>query len=54
MEPPIPKDYPLLKAPNTVLAPHVGFATEEAMVRRAHITFNNIAKWLEGKPENLV
>lgn len=54
MEPPIPEDYSLLKAPNTVLAPHVGFATEEAMVRRAHITFNNIAKWLEGKPENLV
>lgn len=54
MEPPIPENYPLLKAPNTVLAPHVGFATEEAMVRRAHITFNNIAKWLEGKPENLV
>ncbi|WP_027623056.1 2-hydroxyacid dehydrogenase [Clostridium lundense] len=54
MEPPIPEDYPLLKAPNTVLAPHVGFATEEAMVRRAHIVFENITKWLEGNPQNLV
>lgn len=34
MEPPIPLDYPLLEAPNTILIPHIGFATEEAMVRR--------------------
>lgn len=25
MEPPVPADYPLLHAPNTLFAPHVGF-----------------------------
>lgn len=54
MEPPLSLDYPLLSAPNAVLAPHIGFATKEAMVRRAHITFGNIEKWMEGNPENLV
>lgn len=54
MEPPIPNDYPLLNAPNTVLSPHIGFATKEAMVRRAKITFKNIEKWLEGNPQNII
>ncbi len=54
MEPPVPADYPLLDAPNTVLAPHVGFATDEAMVRRAEITLNNIVQWEKGEQENIV
>ena len=54
MEPPVPADYPILKAPNTVLVPHIGFATDEAMVRRAKITFNNIVKWEKGEQENTV
>jgi len=54
MEPPVPTDYPLLDAPNTVLVPHVGYATEEAMVRRAEITFNNILQWEKGEQENIV
>lgn len=54
MEPPLPLDYPLLSAPNTVLLPHIAFATKEAMIRRANITFKNIEKWLEGKPQNLI
>lgn len=54
MEPPIPLDYPLLEAPNTILIPHIGFATEEAMVRRAEITIRNIIKWEEGKQENII
>lgn len=54
MEPPIPADYPILDAPNTVLLPHVGYATDEAMIRRAEITFNNIIKWKKGDQENIV
>ncbi len=54
MEPPVPTDYPILDAPNTVLVPHVGFATDEAMVRRAEITFNNIVQWEKGEQENIV
>jgi len=54
MEPPVPADYPMLDAPNTVIVPHVGFATDEAMIRRAEITFNNIIKWGKGAQENIV
>lgn len=54
IEPPLSADYPLLNAPNTVVAPHIGFATKEAMIRRAHITLENIEKWLEGNPQNVV
>lgn len=54
MEPPLNKEEPLLNAKNTVLTPHIGFATEEAMVRRAYITFDNVSCFLDGKPKNLV
>ncbi|MCX5591849.1 NAD(P)-dependent oxidoreductase [Alcaligenes endophyticus] len=54
MEPPVPADYPILAAPNTVLVPHIGFATEEAMIRRANITFTNISKWKAGAQENVI
>lgn len=53
MEPPIPADYPLLHAPNTILTPHVAFSSEESMIRRAKIVFQNLYAYLEGKPENV-
>ena len=54
-EPPLDTDYPILSTPNTVLTPHIGFATEEAMVRRAHIIFDeNIAGYLKGEHVNKV
>src|SRR6056297_932 len=54
MEPPIPKDHPLLNANNTLLTPHVAFATKEAFIKRSEIVFNNIYKWLEDEPQNVV
>ena len=53
MEPPLPTDYPLLHAKNTLLTPHVAFLTEEAMVRRAEIEFENVTAFLEGAPVNV-
>ena len=53
MEPPIPGDYPLLHAKNTLLTPHVAFLTKEAMVRRADIEFANVQAFLDGRPENV-
>lgn len=53
MEPPLMEDYPLLQAKHTLLTPHQGFISEEAMVRRAEIVFNNVYAWLDGKPENV-
>ena len=54
MEPPIPADYPLLSAKNTLLTPHVAFASKESMIRRANIVFDNLYAYLEGKPINVV
>lgn len=53
MEPPIPEDYKLCSAKNTLLTPHVAFATTEAMVRRAEIEFSNVEAYLNGVPENV-
>jgi phosphoglycerate dehydrogenase-like enzyme len=54
MEPPIPEDHPLLTAKHTIVTPHVAFASKEAMVKRAHIVFENIAQYLAGTPQNIV
>ena len=53
MEPPIPSDYPLLNAKNTILTPHQAFISEEAMERRAQIVFNNIYAFIKGNPQNI-
>lgn len=54
MEPPLPDDYPLLTAPHTVLTPHVGFDTEEAMKRRAAIVADNVVSFVDGKQKNII
>lgn len=54
MEPPIPEDHPLVKAPNTLLTPHVAFATVEALERRAEIVFSNLKAWLGGTVLNQI
>ena len=53
MEPPLPPDYPLLHAKNTLLTPHQGFISEESMERRAGIVFDNVYAWLDGSPKNV-
>lgn len=53
MEPPLPADYPLLHAKNTLLTPHIGFISEESMLRRAQIVFDNVYAYLAGKPINV-
>ncbi|MBQ8655240.1 MAG: hydroxyacid dehydrogenase [Clostridia bacterium] len=53
VEPPIPDSEPLLHARNTLLAPHVAFLSEESMIRRAHIVFDNLYAYLKGEPMNV-
>lgn len=53
MEPPIPADYPLLSAKNTLLTPHQAFISEESMLRRAQIVFDNVKAYLDGTPVNV-
>lgn len=52
-EPPL-EDHPLYHAPNTLLTPHVAFATTEALIKRARIAYGNIAAWAQGNPQNRV
>lgn len=54
MEPPIPRDYKLLNAKNTILTPHVAFLSDEAMERRAKIAFENTLAYLKGNPSNVI
>jgi len=53
-EPPLQAEHPLLTATNTLLLPHIGFATHEAIALRSKIVMDNIRHWLEGKPQNVV
>lgn len=53
MEPPIPADYPLLSAKNTLLTPHQAFISEESMLRRAKIVFDNVYAYIDGTPINV-
>jgi phosphoglycerate dehydrogenase-like enzyme len=52
VEPPT-KDNPLFGLSNTILTPHVGFHTVEAVKRCSDICIDNVANFLEGCPQNL-
>lgn len=53
-EPPIPSNHPLFGAPHLVATPHVAFASQQAMEKRAVIVCDNLAAWLDGKPRNVI
>ena len=53
VEPPLPMDEPLLQAKNCILAPHVAYLSDESMLRRAQIVFDNLTAYLAGHPQNL-
>ncbi len=46
-EPPIPKNHPLITAPNCVLVPHIAYATEESFEERVQLVFNNVKTFLK-------
>lgn len=51
-EPPGQHD-PLLGLDNTVLSPHIGFHTAEAVKRCTDICIDNVVKFIEGHPQNV-
>lgn len=53
-EPPLPEKHPLLQCKNTLVTPHVAFASTESMEERAGIVFDNIRSWMEGKQKNII
>jgi len=46
LEPPLPGNHPILTAPNTVLTPHIGFETVEAMAAKADIALGHVEEFL--------
>ncbi len=54
MEPPLPAEHPLLHCPNTIVTPHIAFASVESMEQRAEIVFDNLYSWLNGEQKNAI
>lgn len=54
MEPPVPRDHVLLHSKNTVVTPHVAFASHEALFTRAQIVVENILQWQAGTQQNII
>ena len=48
------RNHILMKMPNVVLTPHIAFFSEEALQRIVDCTIDNIRRWLEGQPANVV
>ncbi|MGB8452908.1 MAG: 2-hydroxyacid dehydrogenase [Anaerocolumna sp.] len=54
IEPPLNMDHPLLHSKNTIVTPHIAFASEESMKLRAKIVFENIEKWMKNEQVNTI
>lgn len=54
VEPPIETTHPLIGAKNTILTPHVAFATAESLEERAAIVFDSLQKWIDGRQVNII
>lgn len=46
---PVPADYPLNRAPNTVLTPHYGYSVREVYAEYFQQTVENTLAYLDGK-----
>ncbi len=51
---PLPADHPLLELDNVVLTPHVAFNTPEAIAAMMDIAIDNLVRYFEGSPINVV
>lgn len=54
VEPPLSLDHPLLHSKNTIVTPHVAFATAESMKARCEIVFNSLQQWMAGNQINVI
>jgi phosphoglycerate dehydrogenase-like enzyme len=51
---PLPPDHPLRTAPNTVLAPHLGYNTRELFAQFYRESVENIVAFLDGAPRRVL
>jgi len=47
---PLPRDHPLLRLDNVIIAPHLGSATDQTRQRMAEMSIDNLRAGLAGKP----
>ena len=47
---PLPRDHPLLRQDNLVIAPHLGSATEQTRQQMAELSVENLLLGLDGQP----
>lgn len=53
-EPPLEPSHPLLHSANTLVTPHVAFASVESMEARCKIVFDNLTQWMSGNQTNVI
>ena len=51
---PIKAENPLLKAKNCIITPHTAWAPKEARLRLVKAVGDNLAAFINGKPQNIV
>ncbi len=51
---PIKEDNPLLSAKNCIITPHISWAPKESRQRLLDIAVDNLKKYIEGNPQNIV
>lgn len=53
-EPPLDKDHQILLTRNSLLLPHIAYATKEAIERRSRLAFENVSAFIKGTPVRVV
>ncbi|ADE36806.1 2-hydroxyacid dehydrogenase [Methanohalophilus mahii] len=51
---PLPEDSALMELDNVVLTPHIAFLSEESLEECTYICIENVEKFVEGEPQNIV
>ena len=51
---PIREDNPLLGAKNMIITPHIAWAPRESRQRLMDIAVDNLRRFVDGKPQNVV
>ena len=54
IEPPLPENHVLFSAPNLLMLPHIAYASNESFEKRINIVVQNIYKWLNNEPQNVM
>lgn len=54
IEPPLATDHVLLHSRNTIVTPHIAFASKESMELRAKIVFESLFSWMNGEQLNKI